>query len=350
MQRIFILFIACIIAIPMYAQQVEQAPEAGEAPEAVEPSEVPEVPEVPEASEAPEVPIELIDTIKVLDKVEVIEAPDNTKVTLGENEVLIIEDNGDTVRVKLGSRGISIVEGDEGTEIKITEMEEPEDEENDGAPEKKKKKKFKPHYAGFEIGFNNFLNDNMEMQLPDGAEYMDLNTGKSWNFNLNIIEYGLGFSSDKVGIVTGLGFELSNYVFDANNTILKTDGVIEGITPEEPQAGGTVVKSSLRTTYITAPLLLELQIPAGKKRIHLSGGIVGGVKIGSRTKVKFEGPKSSRPVKDDYNLSALRYGATVRVGYRAINLFANYYMTPLFSGADDPELFPFSIGLTLIPF
>ena len=44
---------------------------------------------------------------------------------------------------------------------------------------------------------------------------MNLNTGKSWNHNLNFLEYGFGLGTSYVGLVTGMGFEFSNYVFDA---------------------------------------------------------------------------------------------------------------------------------------
>ena len=71
----------------------------------------------------------------------------------------------------------------------------------------KKKKKFKPHFAGLELGLNNFLTPDYEMALPPGQEFMDLNTGKSWNWNLNIIDYGFGLGTSYVGIATGFGFE-----------------------------------------------------------------------------------------------------------------------------------------------
>jgi hypothetical protein len=277
------------------------------------------------------------------------EAPEQTKVTLGQNEVIIVEENGDTVRVKLGSRGISIVEGEDGTEVKILEMEEEPKQENHSAS-KKKKKKFKPHWAGFEVGLNNFVTPDFNMNLPSDQMFMDLNTGKSWNYNLNILEYGIGLGTDKVGLVTGLGFEWTNYNFDNQSSITKdVDGQIVEYVPLE---AGNIVKSKLNMTYLTAPLLLEVQIPAGKKRVHLSAGVIGGVKIASNTKIKYEisGQKSKEKAKGDYNLSPLRYGATVRLGYRAVNVFANYYFMPLFGENGGPELYPFSIGLSLIPF
>lgn len=365
MKRAIAILIAGLLIVPLFAQEVEPAEEP-EAPEAQVEEEVEELtgaeaPVLPDTEKPPEVEVEVEeetikdpDTVKITKKMEVVEAPEGTKVTLGENEVLIIEENGDTIRVKLGSKGISIVEGEDGTAINIIEMEEEEEEEEENeegtVSTRKRSKKFKPHFAGFEMGLNNYLTPDFSMNLPQDQRFMDLNTGRSWNFNLNILEYGIGLGTDKVGVVTGLGFEWTNYMFDNQNSIRKDEtGAIAEYVPEQ---AGNIIKSKFNMTYITAPLLLEFQIPAGKKRIHLSGGLIGGVKIASNTKIKYEisGEKSKEKAKGDYNLAPLRYGVTARIGYRAINFYANYYLTPLFSENDGPELYPFSIGLCLIPF
>jgi hypothetical protein len=274
------------------------------------------------------------------------ETPDRTQVKIGEKEVFIIEENGDTTTLQLGQKGMSIVEEEDGYTIDIIEMDEEDDKEKN---EKKhsKSKKFKPNYAGLEIGMNNFMNSDYSLHT---GSFMDLNTAKSWNFNLNFLEYGIGLGTSYVGLVTGMGFEWSNYVFDSNNSVEKdaNDFIVER---DLSTLYTGITKSKLATTYLTAPLLLEFQIPAGKKRIHISGGVIGGIKIGSKTKVKYnDGNKNKSNIKGDYNLSPFRYGATVRVGYRAINLFANYYFSPLFVENTGPELYPFSIGLSIIEF
>ena len=76
------------------------------------------------------------------------------------------------------------------------------------------------------------------------------------------------------------------------------------------------------------------------------------MKLWSNTKIKYRvsGEKSKEKAKGDYYLTPLRWGFTARVGYRALNLYANYYMMPLFIENRGPELYPFSIGLALIPF
>ncbi len=342
----------CLLLVPAQAQQTEEQaenpePVTGQAVESAElpaPSEAPEVPEEADQPEAP-LPENRQDTVRVMNKVEVIETPEHTRVTLGENELLIVEENGDTVKVKLGSRGISIVEGSDGTEIKVIEMDEPKKTPTPG------KKKFRPHFAGLEIGLNNFLTPDWSMSLPPEERYMELNTGKSWNWNINVIDYGFGFGTDKVGLATGLGFEFINYNFDGQNSIRK-DPDTGNIIPYVPDYAGNIIKSKMNIAYVYAPLMLEFQIPAGKKRIHISGGVIGGVKMWSNTKLKYKisGEKSKEKARGDYNLSPLRWGFTARIGYRAINLYANYYMTPLFKENRGPELYPFSVGLALIPF
>ena len=102
---------------------------------------------------------------------------------------------------------------------------------------------------------------------------------------------------------------------------------------------------------MTVPLLMEFQIPSGKGRIHISGGVIGGLKLWSNTKITYTegGDKSKEKNKSDFNLSPLRWGVTARVGYKEISLFANYYMTSLFKPGRGPELYPFTVGLAITP-
>ncbi|MCF8345568.1 MAG: PorT family protein [Bacteroidales bacterium] len=273
--------------------------------------------------------------------------PDKTKISVGKNEIFIIEDNGDTTKFQLGSKGMSVVEGKDGYTINIVDMNDDKSaakKEEKEQKERKSTKKFKPHYAGIELGMNNFMTPDYTLHT---GSFMNLNTTRSWNWNLNFLEYGIGLGTSYAGLVTGMGLEFSNYVFDNHNSIEEVDGAI--VNRPEPYTG--ITKSKLSMTYLTAPLLLEFQIPAGKKRIHISGGVTGGLKLGSKTKIKYnDGGKQKEVKKDDFSLAPFRYGATVRIGYRAINLFATYYFSPLFGETADPEIYPFSVGLNLLSF
>jgi len=280
---------------------------------------------------------------------EVTEDSVRTTVTIDDDDLVIIEDGKDTTRIKIGNKGIEIIEDTDGsTRINVKDLKDTKEVTS------KKKTKFKGHWSGFELGLNNYVNSDFSSSLDPSFKYMDLNTNKSLNVNLNFIQYDLGFGTDKAGLVTGMGFEFSNYFFDGNNNIRKDENgqIVEFIPAFVTEPGATMIKSKLATTCLTVPLLIEFQIPAGKKRIHLSGGVIGGAKIGSSTKIVYKerGDRQKDKVKDDFNISPLRYGFTLRAGYRNLNLFANYYPVPLFEKGKGPELYPYSVGLRLLSF
>ena len=56
-------------------------------------------------------------------------------------------------------------------------------------------------------------------------------------------------------------------------------------------------KTKLAITYLNVPLLLEFQVPVNHNegRLFVNAGIIGGVKIGSHTKVKYGDKKRQRP-------------------------------------------------------
>lgn len=293
---------------------------------------------------------------KAGNKVTVIEEDQKTTVKVGNEEFVYVEEGGDTTKIRIGKKGVTIIESEDGsTSVEWDDIEDMDldgDDSFDHDDEKSNRKpKFKPHWAGFEIGLNNFVNSDFNMDLAPENSFMKLNTEKSWAVSLNLLEYGLTLGTDKVGLVTGLGFEWNNYFFDGGNVIKKgEDGtIIEYMIPDE---NASIRRAKLRTTYLNAPLLLEFQIPAGDHRIFISGGVIGALKLGSKTKTVYsvDGGKQKDKEKSDFYLSPLRYGFTARVGYRAVKLFANYYPTSLFESGRGPELYPFSVGLTLISF
>jgi hypothetical protein len=54
--------------------------------------------------------------------------------------------------------------------------------------------------------------------------------------------------------------------------------------------------------------------------------------------------------KDVPNIEKLRYGVTARVGWKFINLMGFYSLTDLFTKDKGPEIYPISIGISLMPF
>lgn len=275
----------------------------------------------------------------------------DTRVVIGNNTIIIEESPGRTI-LRIGNRGLEILEGLEGKDsvtIRKYDYQQPDAEgllAND-EPKKKimSKNRFSGHWTGIDIGFNNYTTNNLSMTLPDDIYFLTLNSGRAMNFNINFAQVNLGITR-RLGIVTGLGFQMSNYVFDGNNSITKgTNGVIE---PLYPPSGITFKKSKLTTKFITAPLLLEFQIPAGRKdHINFAGGLIGAVKIGSHTKtVYYDSTKKKEKEHGDFSLNMLRYGITGRIGYEMVQLYGTRYLTPLFRSGKGPGLYPFEIGIS----
>ncbi len=274
---------------------------------------------------------------------------DTTSVKIGKKEIVKIIEGNDTMIINVGKKGLKIIESDNGTSVDFIKLDDFDESEG---KERKSRKYFDGHWKGLEIGMNNYLTSDYSLALPAEAQFMELNTGKSWCVNLNLLQYDIGFGTDKVGLVTGMGLEFNNYRFDGDNSIIK-DPVTREIVSLDYDAATFIEKSKLTTTYLTVPLLLEFQIPvSGHKRIHISGGVIGGLKIGSHTKIiyKEDGSKQKDKINDDFNLSPLRYGVTARIGYRALKIFAIYNLTPMFESGQGPELYPVSIGFILADF
>ncbi|HCC70339.1 MAG TPA: hypothetical protein DEQ09_04200 [Bacteroidales bacterium] len=290
---------------------------------------------------------------------------DTTKIKLKKNEILkVTEDNNRTnvilggnifelatadenVKIRLGKHGLEIVETPEGTKLDWKKYEEEEyfDEEDDPAEKRKRdRRRFTAHWSGFEIGLNNYLTSDYSMSLSPELSFMDLNTGKSFNVNINFTQLGIGLSRH-LGIVTGLGIEFNDYKFEGNNNITKDEDNV--IIPYYPDPDIEFKKSKLSTVYLTMPLLLEAQIPVKSRRtVNIAAGAIGGVKIGSHNKmVYYDGGREKIKGNDDFSLSVLRYGPTIRLGYESFQIYATYYMNGLFIDDKGPELYPIQLGM-----
>ncbi len=291
------------------------------------------------------------------------EAEDTTRVGIGKKNIVtvteddkgtnvnvkedfvIVDDMDDTIKVKLGNKAISIVEDGDRTHVEIIEE---KDFSRHGW--KKKPYRFKGHWAGFELGLNNWVDKGGHLAGTESEHlFLDLNTGESWEHDLNIMQFNLPFGKP-LGLVTGMGFKWNNYWFNGNNSIMK-DPVTSEIVPRYPPAGVSYAKTKLNTSYLTVPLIFEVQF-GPKKKGFIGVGVIGDLKLCSNTKLKYYdgGSRQREKTKSDFNISPFRYHLTARAGYSFVKIFANYSMVPMFKHNMGPELYPVTIGLTLISF
>ena len=206
------------------------------------------------------------------------------------------------------------------------------------------------HWAGFGMGVNGWLS-NGSFALPKGQEYMRLNYGKSLNFQLNPFERDIHIYKNYINLVVGLGFEWNQYEF-SNKTKLNPDssytfGIVDSTNTFSYK------KNRLKSTFINVPVLLEFNTNKDpKKAFHIAFGVVGGYKLGSRTRqIIHKNGEDIRVIKKgDYNINPFRVNAHASIGYHNLTLYADYALTPLFESGKGPGLSPFTIGVKLISF
>lgn len=274
---------------------------------------------------------------------------DTTNLILGKKEISIIDKNGET-DIKVKNRDKDNVNDNEEKEEEVsedvTENNNNEDWWNDDKRNKRDNRHFKGHWDAFQIGINSYLSTDKTTSLPASMDFMSLNTNKSINININMLQQSFGLIGRSLGLVSGLGLEFTNYVFDGNNSIMKdASGVIVADVKSFK-----LDKSKLTTSYLTVPLILEFQFPGERRsnRLYINGGVVGGLKLGSHTKIKYKenGDKQDEKDKNDFNLNSLRYGFTGRIGIKHLSIYGTYYPVALFEKNKGPELYPFMVGFS----
>jgi len=273
--------------------------------------------------------------------VRVVDNFDGTTVVVGQNGNIIVDEKDDTVKVKIGKRGIKITDGWDGTQVEFLDESELEKEFNF-----KSKPRFRGHWAGFELGLNNYL-------TPSGSfpsSFLTLNSGKSWNVNINFLQYSINLSNQNIGIVTGLGFQMNDYKFSRNSSIEKDEN---DVIVEIPFDDINLKMSKFHANYLTLPLIFEFHINPEKygRRFFISAGVIGSMKLWSYTKIKYYNPGKIKAKKyDDLSINPWQAAAALRIGFKFIKVFVNYNFVTLFRSDKAEPLYPISAGLVLLSF
>lgn len=186
------------------------------------------------------------------------------------------------------------------------------------------------------------LYTDLWQNAPDGIDIRTINQGVSafgmYNYQFGESHYSLAFGA-------GIG----SHNLYANAFVNDTTGNSTVFIPIDSLS---YKRSKLSLTYLDIPL--EIRMKTAKK-FRLALGFKLGFLINKHTKYKGKDIHS-----DDDNiilkstnvkyLETLRYGPTFRIGYKWFNLVAYYQMTHLFKPDQGPELYPISVGITLMPF
>ncbi len=277
-------------------------------------------------------------TEKVKNLVEVNEDTDRTTVNFPRGNIEVNNYSDTITKITLGHRRFEVIENYNKTRLRMVRV---------------PREKFKGHLAGVDLGFNGYMASGFTTSLPSEDQFMDLNFSKSMSVSLNFLQYSIPFQRNRntIGVVIGAGWTFNNYRTDSKYIIELDDN---GNTIGRPEEDRTVTKNKLTTSFINIPLLFEFQIPTNndRNRFFISAGGYTGFLVKAHTKVVYNdsGIRTKQKYKGNLNVSPVQYGAMVRLGYSWIKLYATYNFSTLYMKNKGPELYPYSIGLTLINF
>lgn len=205
------------------------------------------------------------------------------------------------------------------------------------------------HWAGLDIGLNGYVTADGDLNLGKDAEHLELDYAQSRSISINFWEQKIRLVKDYVGITTGAGFQWNNYRLKNDYTLSSTKDTLFAVV----DSSLNISKNKLRTSYLRVPLLLEFNTSLKQNRsFHISAGLVAGLHLGTmyKQKYKVDGVKTKAKSKGDYNVAPFKVDAMARVGYGAFNLYASLQLNELFDEGEGPELYPFTLGLTIAAF
>lgn len=205
----------------------------------------------------------------------------------------------------------------------------------------------------FDLGFNNYLRNG---KFPDESnELYAVKPVVSWYVALGLL------NRTKVAgpLYLDWGANVSWYNFKFENERTRLAKEPDGVVFSENTEVIDPIKSKLVVPYLNVSLVPLFYF--GKPGAHdwfvfdrdkgagfrVGAGVYAGYRLGSRAKYVYREDGDRERVKDRTNfyVNNYRYGVRFQLGYRGMDVFANYDLNELFVQDRGPELNAFSFGI-----
>lgn len=179
------------------------------------------------------------------------------------------------------------------------------------------------------------------LKKPPGIKTRAINQGISV---FGMYNYMFGESNFSIAIGVGTGFH--NMYTKGKIEDIKADTILFVPIPDSID----YKRYKLGLSYFDIPL--EFRFKTDKK-FRLAIGAKFGFLLDGKTKYRGnreDGHLVTQKEKAVDNLQRFRFGPTFRIGYDWFNLYAYYQITKVFEPGRGPDIYPLSIGITLLPF
>ncbi len=205
----------------------------------------------------------------------------------------------------------------------------------------------------FDLGFNNYLRNG---KFPDESnELYAVKPVVSWYVALGL----LNRTKITGPLYLDWGANVSWYNFKFENERTRLTKGTDQVEFSESTEAIDPIKSKLVVPYLNVSLVPLFYF--GKPGAHdwfvfdrdkgagfrVGAGVYAGYRLGSRAKYVYreEGDRVREKDRTNFYVNNYRYGVRFQLGYRGMDLFANYDLNELFVEDRGPELNAFSFGI-----
>lgn len=206
---------------------------------------------------------------------------------------------------------------------------------------KNNRRKLHPHYGAFSWGFSSLANRSLNIANVENAklQFSSFELG----FYLGSITVPMS-KKHRVMFFTGMGLRFNRYNSDYNTAFRIVDNYVQQVPAPEDVFYKT---SKLTAWYLTIPATIEWQKKIGNRCFYIQGGLEGGLRFFSRSKVKIieEGQKKKEKIGKKMNMNPVTVDARIAFGYGSIGIYARYGLVSLFRAGRGATVVPVSVGI-----
>jgi len=217
------------------------------------------------------------------------------------------------------------------------------DDDSDGP------KKIDAFTSSFDLGLNYFMQDG-EFDLGTELNDLEIDNWKSKTFSWHVVQARINLIQNVLNLRTGITLEWNAYDFDSGKRLMtsREQGAQNMVAFVQDEAINELDKNRLRTSYIIAPLMIDIKSNPRNtdKSFHLAAGGYVGARMGDSFKQKLDG-EFKDVLEGDFHTAKIKYGLRGEIGYGGLAVFANYGLSDIFE-EDEAGIYkvqPFTIGL-----
>lgn len=257
----------------------------------------------------------------------------------------------DTVQEAGNKRKVTVTIGTDGIEVK---RKTPDKNPSD-LVQTKVSPRLNIHWGMVDLGFNRLDDKTNIASLNAGGNpvtqsqhdaIFNLREGKSVNVNVWIVNGRFRLAEtrrQKWYVTSGLGLQMYNFRFENPYQYTKTNPGYPTLIDSTRQH---FEKNKLGFTYASIPLGLLGKTRVGDKWLVYGGGVMGGLRLASWTKLK-TGAYGKEKSHDAFDFRNFNAGVYAEIGVDDIvRLYGTYQLTPLQKSG--VEQYPFAIGVRFL--